>query len=404
MKQKQNIQYLVWTGVQHLSQKAYSATTIYHYAWVWRKFITYAEQKKTDSYSTQLNNEFKDFFLSQYKGENTKWTVDITRVLRVLDEIFHGNDIEQKYTTSVYIPGYLLAEYNTYKSYLIQKGQKARTVETKLSRTLVFLRYLEKKKILFTHIDFRILEGFFEYLTRHYALNAQANIKFTLRDFLQCMEKESLLSKGISTQVGIIYSNKHERLPSTYTVDEINRILLAIDRTTSTGKRDYAMIGLLVQLGMRTSDICHLKLESIRFDNHTLVFKQQKTGRNEQLPLTESLELTLADYLKNARPKCDSDYLFVKLGGVYKGTSYSYSALYCILNKYMKIAGIEIAGKRHGTHSIRHSLVANLFKAETPLPVISGILGHSNSEITTRYLWMDTEQLRKLALEVPYEK
>jgi site-specific recombinase XerD len=404
MEQKKDIQDLMWEGIQHLSQKSHSVTTIYHYAWVWRKFVVYAREKGVDSYSTQLNDEFRKLFLNQYSGDNKKWVINITRVLKVLDEIFHGRDIRPKYTASVYIPEHFLTEYNTYKSYLLQKGQKPRTIETKLSRSLVFLRYLEKRELSSEDIDGSVLEMFFKYLTLHYTLNAQANIKFTLRDFLQCLEKENKLSIVVSAQIGVIYSDKHGRLPSTYTIDEINRILIAVDRTTPSGKRDYAMLGFLVQLGLRTSDICHLKIDSVHLESHSLVFRQQKTGTLENLPLTESIVLSLADYLKNARPRCDSDYLFVKIEGAYKGMPYGTSALYYSLNKYMKKAGIEITGKRHGTHSIRHSLAANLFKAETPLPVISSILGHNSSEITTRYLWMDTEQLRKLALEVPYEK
>lgn len=216
-------------------------------------------------------------------------------------------------------------------------------------------------------------------------------------------EKINAVKAGASKLITTIYSNKHERLPSTYSIEEINRILAAIDRSTKYRKRDYAILLLAVQLGMRSSDICNLKLNGIRLDERRVIFRQEKTGIMENLPITELMAYALADYLKNARPATDSELLFVHMGAN-PGKGYTESTPYCIINKYMKKAGINTSGKRHGMHSMRHSLSSNLLKEGTPLPVISGILGHSSTEITTRYLWMDTEQLRKLSLEVPYEE
>lgn len=53
---------------------------------------------------------------------------------------------------------------------------------------------------------------------------------------------------------------------------------------------------------------------------------------------------------------------------------------------------------------MRHSLASNLLKNNTPYPVITGILGHENTSTTRMYLAIDIEQLRSLALEVPYEE
>ena len=97
-------------------------------------------------------------------------------------------------------------------------------------------------------------------------------------------------------------------------------------------------------------------------------------------------------------------FLRLEYKGANQGRGYSDSELNLILNKYIKKAGINTEGKRHGTHSMRHSLSSNLLKDGVELPVISGILGHSSSEITMRYFWMNTEQLRKLSLEAPCEE
>ena len=68
----------------------------------------------------------------------------------------------------------------------------------------------------------------------------------------------------------------------------------------------------------------------------------------------------------------------------------------------MRRAGITHEGSRkHGPHALRHSLATVLLEQNTPLPVITGILGHKNPETTKIYLAIDLTSLRKCALIVP---
>jgi site-specific recombinase XerD len=405
MKQQNGINQPIKDAIQYLSQRTYSRVSIYSYSRVWRKFIAFAEEKRVESYSTQLCKDFMGFFVEDYKsGCIGKFGVSKIRALRVLDDIFHGNRIGARYLlVPIYIPECFRIEYDAYKDYIVARGQKPKTLKSKLSRLLVLLRYLEKTGHRLCELNFQALTEFREYLSTRYTKNAKANIEFTIRDFLICAESKGFITNETSSLLGTIYSNKHERLPSTYTSAEISSILSSVDRITVSGKRDYALLILMTLLGIRSSDLCNLQLDAIRPENRSLVFMQQKTGNYESLPLTEAIEMALADYLKNARPESDSGHIFVKNEGANRGAPLTTSTIYNILNRYMKRAGIETEGKRHGPHSMRHSLSSNLLKEGTPIPVITGILGHSSSEITTRYLWMDMEQLRTLALEVPYE-
>ena len=68
----------------------------------------------------------------------------------------------------------------------------------------------------------------------------------------------------------------------------------------------------------------------------------------------------------------------------------------------MRRAGITHEGScKHGPHALRHSLATVLLEQNTPLPVITGILGHKNPETTKIYLAIDLTSLRKCALIVP---
>lgn len=333
-----------------------------------------------------------------------KENLHVIRVLKVLNDLALENEVKKAYNyVEPFVPEQFIEVLQTYEHHLYRKGQKKRSVESKVSRIRIFLRHLNDYGILLEDIDFKAISNFYLFLSSKYATNAKSNIQFTLRDFLIFIENMSITKVSTSRLITRIYSNKHERLPSTYSVEEINSILESVDRSTKYGKRDYVMLLFAIQLGLRSSDICHMKLSGLHLEGRRVIFKQEKTGSTENLPITELMTYSLADYLKNARPVSDSDLLFVHMGANCK-YGYSTSALYGIINKYMTKAKININGKRHGMHAMRHSLSSNLLKEGTQLPVISGILGHSSTEITTRYLWMDTEQLRKLSLEVPYEE
>ena len=71
------------------------------------------------------------------------------------------------------------------------------------------------------------------------------------------------------------------------------------------------------------------------------------------------------------------------------------------LKKYLLRAGIQYDERRHGPHALRHSLATSLLNQETPLPIISEVLGHASPQSTMCYLKIDVNALRKCALEVP---
>lgn len=403
--QEKTIDVLVQDAIKYITIHSYSESSIYHYGRIWRKLLKYSHEQQAKYYSMELGLKF----YRQLTGLNPDGNLDkldshILRPLRVLNDLALGNEVKKKYISEEpFVPESFASTLVEYKKHLLMKGQKKRTVETKISRIRVFLRFIGSRGIRLEDVDFKTIEAFYLFLSAEYATNARSNIQFSLRDYFAFVEKINDVKAGTSNLITTIYSNKHERLPSTYNITEINGILAAVDRSTKYGKRDYAILLLAAQLGMRSSDICYLKLGGIHLDEMCITFQQEKAGRMETLPITELMAYALADYLKNARPTTVSDLLFVHMYSNCE-SGYTGSNLYRIINKYMNKAEINTDDKRHGMHSMRHSLSSNLLKDGTPLPVISGILGHGSTEITMRYLWMNTEQLRKLSLEVPYEE
>jgi integrase len=108
----------------------------------------------------------------------------------------------------------------------------------------------------------------------------------------------------------------------------------------------------------------------------------------------------IADYILNGRPDSQLPDIFLRSQAPYQKLS-GHPACYGISCKMMKAAGIRQGkGDRKGFHCLRHSLAARLLSEETPLPVISSILGHRNKDSTKVYLSTDLIHLRACALSL----
>jgi site-specific recombinase XerD len=222
----------------------------------------------------------------------------------------------------------------------------------------------------------------------------------TLRGFLRYIHQEGILGVDWSYLVPKDNYRKETKLPTTYTKEEINRILQAVDRGNPKGKRDYAMLLLAARLGLRASDICNLTFENLLWSQNLIVLNQKKTKKRIELPLIAEVGNAIIDYLKYGRPVSDLSYVFLHANHGYR--KLKEPTLHSIVYSYMRIAGIEnIDYKKHGPHALRHSLAGFLLEKKTPLPVISEVLGHTNTESTKTYIKIDMDSLSQCALEVP---
>ena len=221
-----------------------------------------------------------------------------------------------------------------------------------------------------------------------------------LRGFLRYLASERVLSVDWSYLVPKDSYKKEAKLPTTYTKEEIERMLAAVDRGNPKGKRDYAMLLLACRLGLRASDICGLTFENLLWQENLIVLMQEKTKRRIELPLLAEVGNAVIDYLKYGRPVSQLPNVFLHVGNGYRRLQEpTLHSIVCFYLQRAEVANVE--KKKHGPHALRHSLAGFLLQKKTPLPVISEVLGHSSTETTKTYLRIDMEHLRSCALEVP---
>lgn len=160
------------------------------------------------------------------------------------------------------------------------------------------------------------------------------------------------------------------------------------------------MLLLALRTGLRSIDITNLQLDDIDWKNNAIEIVQKKTGSSLVLPLLTDVGNALADYILNGRPNSPLHYIFLRSQAPHQQLS-EHSCCYGISKSMMKKAGVRQGeGERNGFHSFRHSVAARLLAEETPLPVISSILGHRNKDSTMIYLSTDLKHLRTCALNL----
>jgi integrase len=184
-----------------------------------------------------------------------------------------------------------------------------------------------------------------------------------------------------------------------WTIEEINDLLECVERSDSKGKRDYAIMLLVIKYGIRVGDITSLKLTNINWDAMTIDFSQNKTSVRNVLPILDDVGWALADWITAGRPKqAGTNHVFTLLTAPYTGLT----AISQIIERRMVIANIcrTNCGKA-GFHSLRHALASSMLARQVPLPVITSVLGHSTSASTMKYLHSDIEGLRQCAIDCP---
>lgn len=225
------------------------------------------------------------------------------------------------------------------------------------------------------------------------------NAVSTLKSFFTYLFDHRLTDINLSRVVPKHNIREQPKLPSTYSKDEIEKVLQSIDRGSGLGKRNYAILLIASRLGLRASDIAGLKFENILWDKNLIELYQCKTDKWIELPLLTELGNAIIDYLKHVRPKSAEPYVFLRSKAPF--TRLDSSALTSIVHKSLVHAGINIETRRHGAHALRHSLANMLLEQGTILPVISEVLGHGSTESTKYYLRIDAASLSQCALDVP---
>lgn len=124
---------------------------------------------------------------------------------------------------------------------------------------------------------------------------------FTLRSLLRFFFITGITGHDLSAATLVIRSPQTSRLPVGVNRDDVAALLAGCDRDTSAGLRDYAVLLLIVRLGLRAIEVARLRLEDIDWRRGEILVRG-KGNRDERLPLPHEVGEALVGYLRGGRP------------------------------------------------------------------------------------------------------
>jgi integrase/recombinase XerD len=215
-----------------------------------------------------------------------------------------------------------------------------------------------------------------------------------LRVFLRYLYREKLVPQDLGPSVEGPRQYRLSNLPRSISWAEVERMLACVDRRSAVGKRDYAILLMLVTYGLRGREVAALTLDDIDWERERLRVPERKAGHSTAYPLSPIVGEAIVDYLKHGRPqRADRRIFYRVLAPWHPMTAGGVS---CRASYYLHKAGVTVP--RPGSHTLRHTCVQRLIDAHFPLKTIGDYVGHGSPESTAIYAKVSVENLREVAL------
>lgn len=215
-----------------------------------------------------------------------------------------------------------------------------------------------------------------------------------LRVFLRYAHREGALAADLSAAVGWPQVYRLSTIPRSISWADVNRVLAGVDRRTGAGRRDYAILLLLVTYGLRGREVAALTLDDIDWKRERLAVPERKAGHATAFPLSTVVGEALLDYLQHGRPVTTDRHVFFR--AVAPRKPIGPAAVSALARHYLLAAGVDVP--RPGSHTLRHSAVQRLVDADFDLKTIGDFVGHRSARSTEVYAKVAVEALREVAL------
>ena len=184
-------------------------------------------------------------------------------------------------------------------------------------------------------------------------------------------------------------------IPRSISWDEVGEVLAGVDRRTAGGKRDYAILLLLVTYGLRGREVAALTLDDIDWKRERLAVPERKAGHSTAFPLStagrrSARRLPPAAAGRQPATATSSSGAMAPVQPARRRRSFR------LRRPLSAKAGIEVP--RPGSHTLRHTSVQRLVDADFALKTIGDFVGHRSAASTEIYAKVAIESLREVAL------
>jgi len=274
----------------------------------------------------------------------------------------------------------------------LERGLSANTREAYGRDLTGFTAFLAKRRIdSFNAVSRRhVMDYLMSERDRGLSVNSISRRLVAIKVFFRYLQQEGLLGRNVTE---VMDSPRLWRiLPGVLTLREVERLLAAPVGEDRIAVRDRAMLELLYATGLRVSELAHLTLEDIHFDEGYL--RCYGKGRKVRVvPVGDKAQSDLKTYLSRSRQQFANEKTDRSVFLTYRGTRFTRKGIWKLIRGYAAKAGIN---KPVSPHTLRHSFASHLLANGAPLRVIQEMLGHADIATTQVYTHVDQGRLRAI--------
>ena len=288
--------------------------------------------------------------------------------------------------------------HDTYVEQLVEylvliRGLAPITVLTARRRVVAFLKWCAKKNLALEAVSMVEID---EYLAskkdKGYMPRSLSSICNALKLFFQFAERQGLNNGRLAIAIRRPRIPRYDRAPSGPEWAGVRRLVEHNFGSTIGALRGDAIVALSSNYALRNSEIARLKVSDFDWLNEIVTVRRAKSRKIQQFPISIEAGEKIIRYLQQARPKCESRWLFVSIRSPYR--QLDQATIWTTIAERLK--ALEIETKHFGTHAIRHACATRLLREGSSLPEIAQFLGHNNLRSVSIYAKHDIETLRQV--------
>lgn len=295
----------------------------------------------------------------------------------------------------------MLSVANDYHIYLkLEKNLSANTIDAYERDLQKLNNYLVEAHVVPEKATVEILRDFIiEISSLGIHPRTQARILSSIKSFYHFLVYRNMLDNDPtelleSPKIGL-------RLPEVLSLNEIDKIIAAIDLSKPEGQRNKAIIEVLYGSGLRVSELTNLQLSKLYMDEGYMLV-EGKGSKQRLVPLSnqamKQIELWRTDRNLLDIKKGNEDFVFLNR----RGAKLTRDMIFKIVKELTALAGIR---KNVSPHTFRHSFATHLLENGANLRAIQQLLGHESITTTELYTHIDVQFLRETIMDChPYYK
>jgi site-specific recombinase XerD len=285
---------------------------------------------------------------------------------------------------------------NSYRCWCVsQRGLTSGTADSYIDYMATFLvLWRPVSDVVIAELDGRAVLDTIRAAAESMASPSLRCLVTALRSFLRFLHATGHTRTSLVTAVPALRCWPRTALASTVSAGDARRLVASCDTTTARGRREAAIVLVLVRLGLRAGEVAHLTLDDVDWRAGELTIRGNG-GRIDQLPLPVEVGEAMTAYLRGVRPPSSSRSVFLTVAVPIRPMSSD--AVASLVSRTSERAGIG----RIGPHVLRRTLATETLRVGAPMSEVAQLLRHSDQATTSIYAAVDAVAVAALAQPWP---